>query len=248
MSDTVEKLLRVPVAGLRLGSQKLDRDASHYLTHVHRTVVGAQFSAFDVESATEGVATLIGSEGACATISVENLRESSRVPRQRLILIQAFGKGSRIDGIVRDATVLDVTDVWIVSTVRSAVTGSLDTPGRMQRWAKIAVEAARQCERGNIPKIEGIIELRSAFESLKSFGGSKWLLSPLTSRRFSDALAARACMDKALVIGPEGGFDPDECRMAEAEGFEAVRLGSRVLRSETAVTAALGAIAAFSEP
>ena len=247
MSDTVEKLLRVPVAGLRLGSQKLDRDASHYLSHVHRTAVGAQFSAFDVESATEGVATLI-SEGACATISVENLRESSRVPRQRLILIQAFGKGSRIDGIVRDATVLDVTDVWIVSTVRSAVTGSLDTPGRMQRWAKIAVEAARQCERGNIPKIEGIIELRAAFESLKSFGGSKWLLSPKTSRRFSDALTARTRTDKALVIGPEGGFDPDECRMAEAEGFEAVRLGSRVLRSETAVTAALGAIAAFSEP
>lgn len=245
MAEPVEKLLRVPVGNLHIGQQHLDRDASHYLIHVHRAVVGTRFSAFDVESASEGLATLLGSDGARATISVETLKEASCVPRHRLILIQAFGKGSKIDGIVRDATVLDATDLWIVSTVRSAVTGLLEAPGRMQRWLKIAIEAARQCERGNIPKIEGVLTLKDAFASLKSFSGSKWLLSPVSSRKFSDAITANGHADAALLIGPEGGFDDDECTLAEAAGFEPVRLGSRVLRSETAVTAALGAIAAF---
>lgn len=243
-----EKLLRVPVANLKTGQLQLDRDATHYLTHVHRAVIGTRFTAFDVVSAVEGVATLIGSDGSRAAVCIESLQESTRVPRERLILIQAFGKGSKVDGIVREATVLDVTDLWIVSTVRSAVTGSLDAPGRMQRWIKIAVEAARQCERGNIPRIEGVLEFRDAVAALNSFTGSKWLLSPVTSSKFSDALANKGRGDAALLIGPEGGFDDHECDLAEGAGFEPVRLGSRVLRSETAVTAALGAIAAFREP
>ena len=247
MAEPLEKLLRVPVSDLRAGVRRLDKEASHYLTHVHRAVVGTRFAPFDVEAATEGIATLIGSDASHATISVESVRESSALPKRRLILIQAFGKGSKIDGIVRDATVLDVTELWIVATVRSAVTGSLDTPGRRQRWTKIAVEAARQCERGNVPSIKGVLAFEEALELPKGFSGAKWLLSPATNRKLSDALCDNREGDAALLIGPEGGFSAAECALAEAAGFEPVRLGLRVLRSETAVTAALGAIASFLE-
>jgi len=247
MAEPLEKLLRVPVSDLRVGVRRLDKEASHYLTHVHRAVVGTRFAPFDVEAAAEGIATLTGSDGGQATISVETVCESSALPKLRLMLIQAFGKGSKIDGIVRDATVLDVTDLWIVSTVRSAVTGSLDTPGRRQRWTKIAVEAARQCERGNIPIIDGVIAFEAALELLKSFHGAKWLLSPTTHRKLSDALSDHREGGVALLIGPEGGFSAAECALAEGAGFLPVRLGLRVLRSETAVTAALGAVASFRE-
>ncbi len=242
MTDISGKLLRVPVASLHLGQQRLEREAAHYLLHVHRAVVGSRFCAFDVESATEASATLVSHDG---LIDVESIQPSSCVPRERLILIQAFGKGAKVDSIVRDATVLDVTDIYVVSSARSAVTQSLDTPGRMQRWVKIAVEAARQCERGNIPSIKGVVEFSDAVTSLKSFDGCKWLLSPTSQRTFSEALALAGNAEKSLLIGPEGGFDDTECSIAEAAGFEPVRLGSRILRSETAVTAALGAVAAF---
>jgi 16S rRNA (uracil1498-N3)-methyltransferase len=245
MMEPVGKLLRVPVANLRLGQQRLERDAAHYLIHVHRAAIGAQFCAFDVEQAAEGTATLVANDG---LISIDVIDPSTCVPRERLILIQAFGKGSKIDGIVRDATVLDVTELRVVSSKRSAVTQSLDAPGRMQRWVKIAVEAARQCERGDIPKIEGVIEFADAVAALESFAGCKWLLSPTSPRTFSEALASAGNRDKALLIGPEGGFDDDECAMAKSAGFEPVRLGARILRSETAVTAALGAVAAFRTP
>jgi len=179
---------------------------------------------------------------------VEAVREASGVPRQRLVLIQAFGKGAKVDSIVRDATVLDASELWIVSTIRSAVSGTLDTPGRMQRWVKIATEAARQCERGNIPKILGVVELDAALEeSVKACQSHKWLLSPSADMRFGEALVASNGVAEALLIGPEGGFAEEESARARAVGFVEVRLGSRVLRSETAATAALGAIAAFRD-
>ena len=240
-------LLRVPVSELQLGPMKLDKEASHYLTHVHRIQVGARFTAFDVESASEGLATVLAESAAHALVEIESIQKCSSLPRQRLILIQAFGKGSRVDPVVRDATVLDVSEMWVVSTARSALSSPKDTGGRLQRWRKIAVEAARQCGRGNVPTIRGVCALAEAFGSLRQFSGQKWLLSPEAADSLGERLSGLPTSDAALLVGPEGGFDDSECTLAVNAGFTEVRLGFRVLRSETAATAALGAIAAFRD-
>ncbi len=239
------KLLRVPVDGLLAGEAKLDEQATHYLVHVHRAAVGDKFMAFDVEAATEGVATLQRADSRYAKYSVSEIHGSSRLPRHRLVLIQAFGKGSKIDQVVRDATVLDVTELRIVSTARSGITGPHETRGRLQRWRKIAVEAARQCERGNVPNIEGVLGFGDALSAVQAY--QKWILSPWASDALGGRLAVAPLADAALLIGPEGGFDDNESALARAAGFDEVRLGPRVLRSETAATAALGAIAALRE-
>jgi 16S rRNA (uracil1498-N3)-methyltransferase len=247
MAVGASRLLRVPIAGLRSGPLKLDREAAHYLIRVHRAVAGTQFFAFDVEAATEAIATLVETDTRQSVCTVDELGVSSRVPKRRLILIQAFGKGAKIDPIVRDATALDATEIWVVSTSRSVLSSPKDIRGRLDRWRKIAVQAARQSERGNIPNIQGVLGFRDALASLERFSGQRWLLSPRTDDLLGDKMARSQASDVALLVGPEGGFDDTELAQAREVGFVEVRVGFRVLRSETAVTAVLGAIAALRD-
>jgi 16S rRNA (uracil1498-N3)-methyltransferase len=241
------KLLRVPVSGLRTGQLKLDRDTAHYLINVHRAVAGTQFLAFDVEAATEAIATLVKADTRQSVCTVDPLEVSCRVPRHRLVLIQAFGKGAKVDEVVRDATALDATEIWVVSTSRSALSGPQDIRGRLGRWRKIAVQAARQSERGNIPAILGVLGFQEALDSLEEFTGQRWLLSPRANDALGDKMTGSQSGGAALLVGPEGGFDDKELAQARVAGFAEVRLGFRVLRSETAVTAVLGALAALRD-
>jgi 16S rRNA (uracil1498-N3)-methyltransferase len=247
MVASAAKLLRVPVSGLRTGPLKLDREAAHYLINVHRAVAGTKFLAFDVEAATEAIATLLEADTRQSVCSIDSLGVSSRVPRHRLVLIQAFGKGAKVDDIVRDATALDATEIWIVSTCRSALSSPKDISGRLERWRKIAVQAARQSERGNIPDILGVLGFGNALDSLGELRGQRWLLSPRADDALGDKLGGSPVADTALLVGPEGGFDDRELAQAHEVGFVDVRVGFRVLRSETAVTAVLGAIAAMRD-
>ncbi len=242
-----EKLLRVPVVELRIGQHMLDKETTHYLVHVHRAAVGDRFMAFDVEAAAEATATLLTVDSRHAADLIECVRDSCCIPRHRLALVQSFGKGTKIDQAVRDATVLDVSELWVVSSARSALTVPKETGGRLRRWRKIAVEAARQCQRGNIPNIVGVRSFSEALASLADFSGNKWILSPRAANTLGENLSASRASDVTLLVGPEGGFDDQEYAEARQAGFVEVRLGLRVLRSETAVTAALGAIAAFRD-
>jgi 16S rRNA (uracil1498-N3)-methyltransferase len=246
-SSEVARLLRVPVAGLRTGQVRLDREASHYLVHVRRASVGAEFLAFDVEAATEAPATLVVADSRCATCAIEAVRASCRLPQFRLILLQAFAKGAKVDQVVRDATALDISELWILSTSRSSMSSPKEIRGRLDRWRKIAVNAARQCERGNIPSISGVVGLDETLRSFEEFSGHKWVLSPRAPSALGDKLGALHAADAALLVGPEGGLEDHEVQLARACGFTEVRIGSRVLRTETAALAALGAIAAFRD-
>ena len=247
MGNHAPRLLRVPVAGLRTGEHSLDKETTHYVVHVHRTAPGDKFTAFDVEAAVEATATLLTVDSRHAAYSVDAIAESQSVPRHRLVVAQSFGKGSKIDQAIRDATVLDVSEFWVMSTARSAITSPKEIAGRVQRWRKIAVEAARQCQRGNIPNIVGVCGFGEALGSVAGLSANRWMLSPFAQDTLGTKLDASRLEDTALLVGPEGGFEDQECAMARQAGFTEVRLGRRVLRSETAVAAALGAIAAFRD-
>lgn len=241
------KRVRVAVSELQAGHSKLDKEASHYLVDVHRAVAKFEFLAFDVEAATEAMATLLIADSRQATYRVECVQASFRIPKFRLVVIQAFGRGAKIDQVVRDVTALDASEIWVVSTTRSARSGKKETQGRCERWRRIAVEAARQSERGNVPSVEGVLGLREVLSSLTSFAGQRWALSPRALDNLGEKLASVSVGDMAVLVGPEGGFDDAELALAREAGFTAVRLGSRVLRTELAATAALGAIAAFRD-
>lgn len=239
------KLVRVAVSELQAGCSRLDREASHYLVVVHRIVANVEFLVFDVEAATEAIATLLIADSRQASYRVECVQASTRIPDFRLVVIQAFGKGAKVDQVVRAATALNASEIWVVSTSRSAIPSGKETLGRCERWRRIAVDAARQSERGNVPSIGGVLGLREVLSSLTSFAGHRWVLSPRAVNNLGEKLASVSVGDTAILVGPEGGFDDAEMTLASEAGFNAVRLGSRVLRTEIATVAALGAIAAF---
>jgi 16S rRNA (uracil1498-N3)-methyltransferase len=248
------RMLRVAVSELRSGDVVLDHQASHYLVHVHRAAAGTRFVAFDVGSATEGLAQLVVADTRQARCRIGTVVNSTRVPRHRLVVVQGLGKGDRADQVVRDATALDATEVWMVFTERSAIRGRRGDAdsrskhrSRTERWRRIAVEAARQCERGNIPTIHEPVTLAEALRGLSDFNGCRWVLNPSAAISLANHLAGLAPTDAVLLVGPEGGLDDFELDAAHRAGLVDARLGPRVLRTETATLAALGVIAAWRD-
>lgn len=236
------KPLRVPVEALKIGEHLLDRDASHYVLNVHRCRPGMPLVLFDAAHGIEADATLVATAGKAALCQVETLRASRAVPTHPVTLVQSLSKGDKLDRVVRDATALGVTRIVAVAATRSIVhVDPSDALERRQRWSRIAVEAARQSGRGNVPEIIGPLDLAEGAGVVEDCS-LRLLLSPHAQTRLGAVLVGHAAVPVAVCIGPEGGFDDEECGLLVARGFEPVRFGDFVLRTETAATAVLGAL------
>lgn len=240
--------LRVPVEQLAAGERALSKEAAVYVARVHRLGAGDAFTAFDPERAIEADAHVVsvGAGGRAVTVRVEGVRAAQvRAPRP-VTLVQALGKGDRMDAIVRDATELGATRIVPVIAERSVVRPE-DAEARAARWRRIAIEAARQCGRGDAPVIDApallldvVAAIAAGGEGASGFGAC---LVPGAAGALGDALRA---LDPAaavtIVVGPEGGLSPGEIAACEAAGLGCFALGPLVLRTETVCAAVLGAL------
>jgi 16S rRNA (uracil1498-N3)-methyltransferase len=241
------KPLRVPVESLGVGEYALDRDASNYVLRVHRIRPGQLLVLFDPTHGTEALATLLRATAKTATCRIDAIVDSRAVPTHAVTLLQALSKGDKIDRVIRDATALGVGQIVVVHAKRSVVRGeATQTEARRRRWQRIAAQAARQCGRGNVPAICGPLAFDPSLVSVADCS-LRLCMSPDAPQRLSALLARHAVQPVAVLIGPEGGFVPDEERKLEAEGFTAVRLGDFTLRTETAATAALSVLADWGQ-
>jgi 16S rRNA (uracil1498-N3)-methyltransferase len=160
-------------------------------------------------------------------------------------LLQGLGKADKPDEVIRAATALPVASERLVQTERSVARLSPERgSGRLDRWRRIAVEAARQSGRGDIPALEGPSPLGEALAAVDAplrvtlAASAEPLFSRLGRWRGSDPLA--------LLVGPEGGLDAAERQLAASAGFLPASLGSTTLRTELAGVAALGALVALA--
>jgi 16S rRNA (uracil1498-N3)-methyltransferase len=180
------------------------------------------------------------------------LLEKKETParRLRLVLAQALLKSKNMDLIVQKATELGAAVIVPIDAARSLVRlGEKETP-KLERWRKIAREAAKQSRRSDVPSIEPL-------QSFLTFLGSrdeprKLILSENGGRQLRDILAGEPGPPEGgkvpavvILVGPEGGWTVEEERQALERGFEAVSLGGRILRSETASLAVSAAISIF---
>jgi 16S rRNA (uracil1498-N3)-methyltransferase len=239
-------LLRVPVASLRSGEMALDEATSRYVVRVHRLRSGAEFLAFDPEAALEGRARIASDRLPNASILVDDVRPAAVLDGWSISLLQAVGKGDKPEQVVRDATVLGARRVLFVETERCVARAVGDN--RRQRERRVAVEAARQAGRGDVPEVGGPDPLEEALGSVDP--GSLRLVCawhPDTVPLLRALAAWHAEQELVLLVGPEGGLTASELELAMERGFTPIGLGPLVLRTETAATVALGVAQSYAD-
>lgn len=237
----MKRPLRVPVARIETGATILDEDASRYVARVHRLRVGDRVVLFDPERALEADGEITAIDRTSVTLTVSEQRPASLRPSRRVTLLQATCKNDKFDAIVRDATELGATRVVPVIAERSV---GRPAGGRAERWRRIAVEAARQCGRGDAPAISSPMELAEAVQIFAS--GEEvvgFCLDPTAESGLGSLLAGLGPdVELAFLVGPEGGLSPAEIEACAAAGVKRVSLGPLVLRAETVCAAVLGAV------
>ena len=153
--------------------------------------------------------------------------------------MQAVSSGDKMDLTIQKAVELGVFLIQPAFTARSLVRLSAEREGKkLAHWRRIAIAACEQCGRNRIPDVDSPVPL----DRYRAPAGSRILLSPSGSGRLADTAKAPV----VLAAGPEAGFSVEEEALLLRAGFRPVRLGPRILRTETAALAALAALNALA--
>ncbi|MGR6034153.1 MAG: 16S rRNA (uracil(1498)-N(3))-methyltransferase [Candidatus Nitrosoglobus sp.] len=217
----------------------LDERSLPYVVQVLRLRLGAELCLFDGQ----------GTEYQAVLEVVERRRAKARILGQikrnvesmlRITLGQGISRGERMDYALQKAVELGVSRIVPLSTKHSAINFSSErAEKRLRHWQGVVISACEQCGRNYIPPVDSP-------QSLTDFLGThheglKVLLDPKSNRPLKELPSP---LDKrlTLLIGPEGGLNETEIKQAQQADFTGVRLGPRILRTETATVAALASL------
>jgi 16S rRNA (uracil1498-N3)-methyltransferase len=237
------RLSRVHVASpLARGTRlTLAGSAANHVARVLRLGVGDPLTLFDGQGG-EHAARIEALGRDTVTVAVLEGTESGRESPLSLTLAQGISRGERMDFVVQKATELGVTRLVPLLTARSVVRlDERQAQKKTEHWRGVSIAACEQCGRNRLPQINDPIELHAFLAQPAAAGGvspgTRLLLSPTGEERIQDLPGRGTAI--TVLIGPEGGLAPGEQEAALAAGFTPVRLGPRVLRTETAALAAL---------
>ncbi len=164
-------------------------------------------------------------------------QESQQELPCEITLYQGLPKSEKMEFIIQKAVELGAVKIVPVAMKRCVVKLEADRKDKKtSRWQAIAESAAKQCGRARIPEVSGVL---SYAEAVREASAADVFLVPYENekgmaetRRIVSQIAPGQKI--AMMIGPEGGFDEDEIRLAREAGGHAISLGKRILRTETA--------------
>jgi 16S rRNA (uracil1498-N3)-methyltransferase len=217
-------------------------DEDHrYLTRVLRLGVGDTVTLFDGKLVEAGARiTRVGPRA--VELKIEERRPVEAIDRPEVTLIQSLAKGDKLDLVVQKATELGVARIIPVTTARAVArldAGAMRTMSRRARWQKIAREASRQSGRLDVPEVEAVTALTTAFQASPKDAFKLLFWEGARQNTLRDALPDSPPAQIVFAIGPEGGFTVEEVEAGREAGFIPVGLGPRVLRTETAALVVL---------
>ncbi len=169
-------------------------------------------------------------------LSIVQTRLSNTESNIKITVAQAFLKDKKMDAIVRQITELGVHR-WIPFIAHRSVArpDRQKLKKRRERWKKITKEATKQCGRGYMVEISEMTHYEDILKDGKKYDKKIifWenALEPLVPPSFESPCRIKQVL---IVLGPEGGFTPDEIDSAKSSGFKIAGLGPRILRSDTA--------------
>lgn len=212
----------------------LSAERLNYLKNVLRLRDGQAVRVFDGQNHEADATLSLGKRDGSLEIG-QVVSHSVESPLQTHLL-QAMGKGEKMDWVIQKAVELGVTRFTPVATERSVVELKGERADkRHARFIDIAIGACEQSGRNILPRIDPIMSLDEAMAQTDA--ALKWVLHPKPGH--GAAPLSSAPSSAAILIGPEGGLSDHEVEAAIAAGFIPLTLGPRVLRTETAPIVAL---------
>jgi 16S rRNA (uracil1498-N3)-methyltransferase len=219
-------------------SIELPEAAAHHAARVLRLRDGEAVVLFDGRGGEYEARLVMPSRGRVLAETGERHGIERESPL-RVTLVQAVSSSDKMDFTVQKAVELGVAAIQPVFTARSQVRLSGEREARkLAHWRRIAIAACEQCGRNRVPEVREPI----ALDRYRAPAGSRILLAPSGTAKLADL--AKAPVE--LAAGPEAGFSDEEEQVLRRAGFVAVRLGPRILRTETAALAALAALNALA--
>jgi 16S rRNA (uracil1498-N3)-methyltransferase len=217
---------------------ELPRETASHLAKVLRARGGDEVILFSGDGR-EYCGSVESVRGSRVTASVGIGAEVDRESPFAVTLVQCVPRGDRMDFIVQKATELGVSRIVPVLSERSVVRlDASQAESKTAHWRAVAVNACEQCGRNRLPRIDVPVPLLHYLGSEAAASGpaARFVLQP-------DPEAAGAPLETGtaaqIAVGPEGGFAEEELEAFRIAGFRRMRLGPRVLRTETAAIAAL---------
>jgi 16S rRNA (uracil1498-N3)-methyltransferase len=206
----------------------------HHIKDVLRLKAGDKLCIFNGKNE-EGMAVIVSIKDTDVAVRIDSVRQAA-AGNTRIILACAVPKKAKFEFIIEKCTELGVDEIIPLKTKRTEVIFSKEkNPAKQERFQKVAVNAAKQCGRLNIPKIHAMMPLADALKNLDPKGIA--LIPSLNGqpRHIRDVLhPAQEASVITIFIGPEGDFTPDEVELAAAAGCQKVSLGTTVLKVDTA--------------
>jgi 16S rRNA (uracil1498-N3)-methyltransferase len=216
--------------------------AAHHVLRVLRLQAGDALTLFDGAGG-EYHAELAQATRRGVAVHVIEHRDIERESPLTVTLVQGLAAADRMDQVVQKAVELGATAIAPVGATRSvARLEGARAQRRVEHWRQIVIAACEQSGRNRLPQVDLPCAL-ATWLSTPSAAALRVLLLPDAAAALADL--GRPAGPVELLVGPEGGFTAEEAAAARAAGFRPVRLGPRVMRTETAGPAMLAAMHAL---
>lgn len=223
---------------------ELEPGPAHHLIRVLRQRTGADVTLFNGDGH-EHQGQIVAIEGKqICRIEITASTQPDRESPLSICLVQAIGRGERMDYAIQKATELGVSRIIPVFTERTEV--RLDdqrADKRRQHWQQVVIAACEQSGRVCVPPVWAPLPLTELASGSSIEPGLTLFLDPTASTGLED-LPSPGQDPITLVIGPEGGLSEAETALLEQRGFSGLKLGPRILRTETAGLAIMAVLQA----
>lgn len=216
----------------------MEGEAAHHLGRVLRAQAGQQYELSD------GQRVFLARIETAGRDRIEFALEEeipSYQPSLEVTLLLAVVKYDAFEWAIEKATELGVSTIIPLAAARSEKGLLAAAAKRAERWHKILLEASQQSRRRSVPRLEPLTAPHDAFMAHRN-GVRVMLSEQSTARPLRAVLSGENGTAAVLAIGPEGGWTEAEFGAAEGAGFQHASLGKLILRTETAVIAALAAL------
>ncbi|GAB3349177.1 16S rRNA (uracil(1498)-N(3))-methyltransferase [Lysobacter tyrosinilyticus] len=218
----------------------LPEGVAAHLSRVLRLSIGDECVLFNGDGH-DYLARIVTQDKRGLRVAVSGSQPVDNESSLRLVLLQGVARGEKMDLILQKATELGVASIAPLWSQRSEV--KLDgarAEKRLAHWRGVVASACEQCGRARVPEVAAPVSLAAAVDALAA-GGLRLILDPEGELALSQ-LSAQADTTVVLAVGPEGGWSPTDREQLRAAGFQGMKLGPRILRTETAGLAAIAAL------